>query len=360
MSWTVASDVLDPQRAHGARHEVDAGMSVSSAAPNGRVLPIICGPTAAGKSAVAMTLAASAPVTIISADSRQIYRGFDIGTAKPSADDRARVPHVGIDVAEPTARWSAWQWAEMAHAAIAEAWSAHRVPMVVGGTGFYIRALLHPLAAIPPLDPERRTALHRWLDAMSHDQLRQWTERLDPPRAAFGPAQWRRAIEVALLTGRPLSSWYRAGEEESVSTLRSVSAVAGGAAAVAAEHPQYVPHVLLVDPGPPLRERIAERVDAMLTAGWVDEVQRLQRAVPADAPAWNATGYGDLVDYLAGVITRTDARERVIAHTRQYAKRQRTWFRHQLDGVPVQMVDPLADDAADTIGRWWRALEGSA
>lgn len=322
----------------------------------GRVLPIICGPTAAGKSAVAMALAVAAPVTIVSADSRQIYRGFDIGTAKPSQEERARVPHVGIDVADPTERWSAWQWAAMAHAAIAEARRAHRVPIVVGGTGFYIRALLQPLAAVPTLDPERRAALHRWLDDMSHDQLRRWTERLDPPRAAFGPAQWRRAIEVALLTGRPLSAWHREGAQAAAHP-RDAHAEADG---TATEPPTSEPRVLLVDPGPPLRDRIAERVDAMLAAGWVDEVQQLQRTVPADAPAWNATGYGDLVDYLAGVITIADARDRVIAHTRQYAKRQRTWFRHQLDGIPVQMVNPLADDAADTIGRWWRALEASA
>lgn len=325
-----------------------------------RVLPIVSGPTAAGKSAIAMALAAFEPITVISADSRQIYRGFDIGTAKPSWDERARVPHVGIDVADPTERWSAWQWAAMAHAAIAEAWRTNRVPVVVGGTGFYIRALLQPLAAIPPLDPARRAALHERLDHMSHDQLRQWTERLDPPRAAFGPAQWRRAIEVALLTGRPLSAWYRAGEQGSTPARGGAHAAADTTNAEAADHPQYQPQLLLVDPGPPLRERIAERVDAMLTAGWVDEVQRLQRVVPADAPAWNATGYGDLVDYLAGVTTRADARERVIAHTRQYAKRQRTWFRHQLHGLPVQTVNPLAGDAADTVGRWWHTREGSA
>ncbi len=305
------------------------------------ILPIICGPTAAGKSAVVIALAAETPITIISADSRQIYRGFDIGTAKPSAEEQARVPHAGIDVADPTERWSAWQWAELAHGAIADARARQRVPVVVGGTGFYIRALLSPLAAIPPLDPERRAELHRQFDTMSQEALRQWTERLDPPRASYGPSQWRRAIEVALLTGKPLSQWYR---EE----------------AQGSDQPEYAPSVLLVDPGPPLREQIAHRVDDMLTRGWVEEIQRLQHTVPADAPAWNATGYGDLVDYLAGVTTLSHARDRVVTHTRQYAKRQRTWFRHQLGGLPVCTVNSLQPDAHALVRAWWQSLSVTA
>jgi tRNA dimethylallyltransferase len=304
--------------------------SVAADAP----VAVVCGPTAAGKSALAMGLAAHAPVTLISADSRQIYRGFDIGTAKPTPAERAAVPHVGLDIAEPTERWSAWRWAVLAREAIVAARAAGRVPVVVGGTGFYLRALAAPLAGLPPLDDDARRGVADWLDRLAPDEVRRWCERLDPPRARFGPVQWRRAIEVALLTGVPLSTWH----------------------ARASALPALRLHYLVVDPGETLARRIDARVRTMLDAGWAEEVQALDTRVPEAAPAWQGTGYGVLRAWVRGRGSLADATARISTDTRQYAKRQRTWFRHQLTGGPVTRVAP--DDPLDhqRVRAWWRAL----
>lgn len=295
-------------------------------------IAVICGPTAAGKSALALAFSRAVPTTIISADSRQIYRGFDIGTAKPTREELALVPHVGIDVADPTERWSAWQWASMAHRAIEEARAAGRVPLVVGGTGFYIRALVSPLAPIPPLDARAREALSQWLDTRSPDELRRWCARLDAPRAALGPTQWRRAVEVALLTGVPLSTWHAQSRALPALTVR----------------------YLVVDPGTPLVARIAARVHDMVDGGWADEVDRLQATVPESAPAWQATGYEVMRAWRRGQATREEAIQTVTVQTRQYAKRQRTWFRHQLGDAPVLRVNPQAADDVAQAQRWWQ------
>jgi tRNA dimethylallyltransferase len=299
------------------------------------VVPVICGPTAAGKSAIALRLAEVAPITIISADSRQIYRGFDIGTAKPSAAEQALVPHVGLDVADPAERWSAWRWAVFARHAIAEARNQGRQPVVVGGTGFYVRALVSPLASVPPLDEARRTELAGWLDARSPEQLRAWCARLDAPRAQLGPVQWRRAIEVALLTGTPLSVWH--------------ARHAGHDAPLAVRY-------LVVDPGESLATRIASRVEQMAQDGWVAEVAGLTGRVPPQAPAWQSTGYDVMREHVEGRRTLRDALTQITIATRQYAKRQRTWYRHQLHEGPVTRLSPTAPDAWDHVLAWWRAL----
>ena len=296
---------------------------------------VVCGPTAAGKSALVMALARQLPVTIVSADSRQIYRGFDIGSAKPTAAERAAVPHVGIDVAAPEERWSAWRWARLARAAIREARAGGRVPIVVGGTGFYIRALAQPLAEVPTLDAGRREALDRFLDAQPPGTRQRWCARLDPPRATLGPAQWRRAIEVALLTGRPLSDWHTEP---------------GAADALPMRH-------VVVDPGAALHGRIEARVQAMLDAGWIEEVEALAQSVDGAAPAWQATGYGAVLEHVRGTLARDAMVEQVVIRTRQYAKRQRTWFRHQLPPLAVRRVSSLSPDVVATVARWANAPE---
>jgi tRNA dimethylallyltransferase len=294
-------------------------------------LRVICGPTAAGKSALALALAERVGAVIVSADSRQIYRGFDLGTAKPSAAERARVSHVGIDVAEPTVRYSASSWADAAVTWIAEARGTGRSPLIVGGTGFYLRALFSPLFGEPPLDQARRCAIQRELAARSTDELRRWCEALDPRRAGLGRAQLLRALEVALLTGRRLSDLHAAGA-----------------------HPaRFRARYLVVDPGPALAGRIARRVDAMLEGGWGDEVEQLARTVPEDAPAWNAAGYDTIRRQVRGEVRADAARERVIVETRQYAKRQRTWFRHQLPATGVTRVDPADPRCGEIVQLWW-------
>jgi tRNA dimethylallyltransferase len=299
-------------------------------------LRIVCGPTAAGKSALTMRLAMRHAITIVSADSRQVYRGFDAGTAKPTPTDRAAVPHAGIDVAEPTTRYSASMWADAAAGWIAAAERAGRTPVVVGGTGLYIRALVAPLFDAPPLDAARRERLDEVLGPMPVPELRRWCAALDPAKAGLGRTQLLRAIETALLTGERLSALQ----------------------AARARAPRWAPHYLVVDPGAErLREWIAARARAMLDQGWPDEVERLVRLVPATAPAWNATGYGVVRRLVAGELTRDEAAEAIAIETRQYAKRQRTWFRHQLAGAPVTVVDPTAPDAGAIVERWWHGEE---
>src|SRR5947207_1213448 len=177
----------------------------STGALAGDSIRVICGPTAAGKSDIALRLALEYGATIISADSRQIYRGFDIGTGKPGHGEMQSVPHRGIDIVEPTDRYSASAWATAAREWIAEAEAMGRHPVIVGGTGLYIRALFEPLFDAPPVDARRRASLERLLSGMSSLELRRWCVALDPPKTHLGRTQLLRAIETALLSGRKLS-----------------------------------------------------------------------------------------------------------------------------------------------------------
>ena len=305
----------------------------SSGASVGAELRIICGPTAAGKSALAMSLAERRGLTILSADSRQIYRGFDVGTAKPSAGDRARVPHLGVDVADPSERWSAARFATDASAWIARAGAART--LVVGGTGFYLRALTEPLDAAPALDAASRAGLGTELSRMPTEELRRWVRTLDPPRAHLGRAQLLRATEVALLAGRRLTDFHRGRPRADRVRARW----------------------LVVDPGPRLHAQIEGRLDAMLAGAWQDEVRTLDRTVASGAPAWQACGYESVRDLVHGALEPAPAREAILIATRQYAKRQRTWFRHQLAGERVTHVDPHDPSCDKIVEQWWSGGE---
>jgi tRNA dimethylallyltransferase len=300
-------------------------------APPRATIPVLCGPTASGKSAIAMRLAARHPITIITADSRQIYRRFDIGTAKPSAAEMRAVPHRGIDLVEPRERYSAAQWADMAERSIEEALAGGRIPMVVGGTGFYIGALFRPLFQEPDLDAGVRLRLQDQLSTLPAAELRRWCEALDPPRAHLGRAQLLRAVEVALLSGKRLSDLHRARPRPR----------------------RFAASYLLVDPGPSLHSRIAERATAMLEQGWPEEVRELMRDVPESAPAWGATGYETVRRLVRGEIDRPAALERIVIDTRQYAKRQRTWFRHQLGNDAVVRGAGVTDEQRESIVDGW-------
>lgn len=303
-------------------------MDGSSALP----IRVICGPTAAGKSFAAGWFAQHADLAVISADSRQLYRRFDVGTAKPSASERASLPHYGVDVLDPTERASAAWWAERADAWINEAIAQGRVPVVVGGTGLYLRSLFGTLFEEPPLDATQRVAVQRLLDAFDTEALRRWVTALDPSRAHLGRTQLLRAVEIALLTGRRLSEWHREN----------------------ARAPRRRARYLVVDPGPALASTIAERARAMLSAGWGDEVRALIDVVPEDAPAWNATGYRTIREMEQGRLSAREAENRVVIETRQYAKRQRTWFRHQLAGENVTRLSTEQPDWAERAMAWWR------
>lgn len=294
-------------------------------------LPVICGPTASGKSALALRLAQVAGGSIVSADSRQVYRGFDIGTAKPAHGEQRSVPHYGIDVAEPDERYSAADWAAAVPGWLASIGEAGRKPLVVGGTGFYLRALVTPLFDEPPLTPGRLAAIRDMLSGMTGDEIKRWCETIDPGRAVLGRAQRERAIEVALLTGRRISDLHVERPRATIVTAR----------------------YLVLDPGPSLGRNIATRVDAMLAAGWLDEVRWLAERVDLGARAWTATGYDTMRRVAAGDETLERGRELVVTATRQYAKRQRTWFRHQLEGESVLRLDPESPVAFDRAMAWF-------
>jgi tRNA dimethylallyltransferase len=272
--------------------------------------PVIVGPTGVGKTAVAAAWAALEPITVVSADARQTYRGLDIGTAKPPRALLARVPHVGLDVVQPGERYSAGQFARDAARWLVEIRSTGRQPVVVGGTGFYVRALAEGLFHEPPLDAARRERLRSWTARLPVARLAHWAARLDRRFAGGGRQRAARAIEVALLTGRGLSWWQE------------------HARATGAMRPWYI-HLTL--PRDALERRIADRVDAMLAAGLVDEVRRiLDRPVPPEAPGLDGVGYREVVAVLVGRLPERALREAIVVATRRYAKRQETWFRHQL------------------------------
>ena len=287
-----------------------------------RRVPVIVGPTAVGKTAVAVALADHWPVTVVSADSRQVYRGLDIGTAKPDAALRARVPHLGLDVVDPGERYSAGQFARDA-AGWLRRLPGDRHPIVVGGTGFYVRALAEGLFREPQMDPERRERLRTW--ARDFSPLAAWAARLDPEYSGGGRQRAARAVEIALLSGRPLSWWQRHARARGVI------------------EPWYV---RLTVPRAVLERRIIERTDAMLSAGWVDEVRQvLERGIAPTAPGLDAVGYREIVRFLAGGLPAADLAGEIARATRRYARRQETWFRHQL-GPDITVLDATEPPAA--------------
>ena len=298
-------------------------------------LPVICGPTASGKSALALRLAELVRASIISADSRQVYRGFDIGTAKPDADERRRVPHYGIDVVAPDEPYTAAHWAAAVPDWLEQIRAEGRKPVIVGGTGFYLRALFVPLFEEPPMDPGYRAAIRSLLSGMSTEEIQRWSTTLDPARSVLGRAQRERAIEVALVTGHRISDLHLDRPRASALTAR----------------------YLVLDPGTSLSGSIASRIDAMLAAGWLDEVRSLVERVDPEARAWTATGYDVMRRVVTGELTLEKGRELVVIATRQYAKRQRTWFRHQLEEERVLRLDPRAPDTFDRAVAWFNSEE---
>jgi tRNA dimethylallyltransferase len=286
----------------------------------------VIGPTASGKTDLSLALAEKVRIEVVSMDSRQVYRGMDVGTDKVPAAARALVPHHGLDLVTPADRYSAGQFARAARGWIAEIRARGNLPLLVGGTGFFLRAVVDPVFGEPPLDEGRRDALRAYLKGQPVERLAAWTERLDPERAPLaregGPQRLSRTLEVALLSGRPLSWWHRSAPPEADGLPGTI--------------------VLLDLPRPEMDRRIDERVGGMLERGLVEEVRGLLAAgYPEDAPGMTGTGYREIAAYLRGEVSLEDALERVRSATRKYARRQLTWFRHQLP-EPVHRVDALA------------------
>jgi tRNA dimethylallyltransferase len=300
----------------------------------------VVGPTASGKTALSIPLAETLGGEIISMDSRQVYRGMDIGTDKASPADRDRVPHHGLDLVAPGERYSAGQFGRDARGWIEEIRSRDRTPILVGGTGFFLRSLLEPIFREPPMDPERREALRARLAELPVEALDRWVRRLDPERAALaaagGPQRLARTLEVALLTGRPLSWWHRTAPPDAPPVPARI--------------------VRLVLPRAENVRRIDARAERMFERGLLAEVDRLLRsgATPGD-PGMTGTGYREAAEVLLGRATLEEAVLRVQQVTRAYARRQVTWFRHQLPpGVfQVDATRPVEEQLSSVL-RWWR------
>lgn len=302
---------------------------------------VITGPTASGKTALSIEVARRIGAEIISMDSRQVYRGMDIGTAKVTPEERGEIPHFGLDLVDPDERYSAGRFARDAHRWIREIRGRGHVPLLVGGTGFFLRALTDPLFQEPDLPVERRERLKKYLDSQSDETLMRWLEILDPESAATLRAQGgrqriARALEVALLTGRTLPWWQRHAPPQMM---------------------PIHPLVFVLDlPREQLYQRINARVHDMIDAGLVDEVRGLlERGYDLGDPGMNATGYVEMIPYLRGEYSLDDAIDAIQRATRRYARRQLTWFRHQLppDAVWLDATRPR-HELADTIAEMWK------
>jgi tRNA dimethylallyltransferase len=302
----------------------------------------ITGPTASGKTALALAVAARLGGEIISMDSRQVYRGMDIGTAKPSRAELAMVPHHGIDLLPPSERYSAGRFAEDARRWMSEIRERGSIPILVGGTGFFLRALTQPMFEEPALDRSLKDRVKRYLDSLSREELLRWLRSLDhatAQRLEFEGGRHRlaRAIEVALLTGRPLSAWH--AEQDPPEPLQLLT-------------------FFLDLPREDLYGRINRRVDQMIDAGLVAEVRALIDAgYDEHAPAMNATGYIELISHIRGERTLASAIEEIKNRSRAYARRQLTWFRHQLSPSTIELdaTRPLEEMTDEVVERFQSA-----
>jgi tRNA dimethylallyltransferase len=272
---------------------------------------VILGPTAVGKTGVALTLAEALGAEIVGADSLQVYRELDIGTAKPTAAERARVPHHLLDVAAPTEPYDAARYLEEGRAALAQLERRGVPPLVVGGTGLYLKALLYGLFVEGSPAAGVRQGLRQELAGLGLPELYRRLAHLDPAAAArlhpHDTYRILRALEVITATGRPVSEFWAAHRFQ--------------------DSPYRVLKLGLNLPREGLNARIEARVDAMLELGWLDEVQGLLSRFPPDLKPFNAIGYRHLINFLSGRWSWEEALELLRRDTRRYAKRQLTWFR---------------------------------
>ncbi|MBS0578187.1 MAG: tRNA (adenosine(37)-N6)-dimethylallyltransferase MiaA [Proteobacteria bacterium] len=285
-----------------------------------RPILVLTGPTGSGKSDWAVALAQAAPVEIISVDSAQVYRGLDIGTAKPERAVRARIPHHLVDVCDPAESYSAGRFVGEALAAIASIEARGKVPLLVGGTMLYLRALLQGLAPLPQASAAVRAELDARAAELGWPALHAELARRDPQAAArIAPADGQRiqrALEVVYTAGVPISELQRA----------SVSPLAGRAV-------QY--WMLAPADRSALHQRLGARFAGMMAAGFLDEVRQLRDRgdlTPA-LPSMRAVGYRQLWSHLAGEVSLDVAAERAVSATRQLAKRQLTWMRSEPAGI---------------------------
>lgn len=300
-------------------------MSVSPADARPLVLALM-GPTASGKTALAIEFAQRFDGEIVSVDSALVYRGLDIGSAKPDAAEQSGIPHHLIDIREPEQAYSAGDFAQDARAAVEGVLARGRLPLLVGGTGLYFRALLGGLSAMPTSDPATRTAIEREATERGWAAMHAQLAKVDPEAGArirpSDPQRITRALEVWRVSGRPISAWQREAPLSPRPPWRVLKLVLAPADRAV------------------LHARIEARFDRMLAQGFLDEVRQLmaRTGLHADLPAMRAVGYRQAWQHLAGESTAEAFRTQAIAATRQLAKRQLTWLRGELDAFPV---DPL-------------------
>ena len=292
---------------------------------------LIAGPTASGKTALALWLAARHDATIINADSAQVYAALPILSAQPTPGEMAKVPHRLFGYLDGREACSAARWAGDAKTAIAEAWDEGRLPILVGGTGLYLRTLLDGIAPVPEIDADVRAAVRALPTGTAYAALM----AEDPASAAnLNPnddSRIKRALEVIRSTGRSIAAWRKAK--------------AGGIADDIRLHP-----IILLPPRDWLHERCNRRFEAMMAAGAVEEVRHLlQQDLPADPPLLRAIGVPEIGAMLAGEIDEAEAIARGQAATRQYAKRQYTWFRNQTSPDWPRWNGELSDSEYENI-----------
>lgn len=296
---------------------------------NQQNLIVICGATATGKSGLALELAQRLNTVIISADSRQIYREFDIGTAKPSPLEQQLVKHYLIDICEPTETLTLAQYQEKAQALIQSAFS-NSPPLLVGGTGLYIKSIVRGLK-IPRVSPQPQ--LRSQLESFEQTQLYAFLSQVDPVSTtkihSCDRVRTLRALEVYYVTGIPISQ--QQGENPPTYPILQIGLDCN------------------VDA---LDKRIAQRTAKMLEAGLVEEVENLTKKYGWDLPLLDTLGYGEIKQYLKGEISLAEAEKLIVLHTRQFAKRQRTWFRADRD---IEWFDVDRLDLLDRV--WQRVLE---
>ena len=290
----------------------------------------ICGPTATGKSGLALALAIRLDSVILSADSRQVYREFDIGTAKPSATEQQQITHYLIDICDPRSTLTVADYQQQAQALIAQFQQQAQIPLLVGGTGLYIRSVVQGLK-IPRVAPQ--TELRSQLQCLGQTQLYAFLQQVDPDAAQRihpnDSVRTLRALEVFYVTGCPISQQQ-------------------------GEHPPNYPILQIgldCAVSDALTRRIEQRTEQMLAAGWEAEVKYLCQKYGSDLPLLDTLGYREMKQYLAGDISLSAAKDLTVLHTRQFAKRQRTWFR------AYSQIEWFDADNPDLLEQVWQRVQ---
>ena len=290
-----------------------------------KTVVIIAGPTASGKSALAIEMAERYNGVVINADASQIYKEITVISAAPTAEDKQKVPHRLYEIFEPGKRGSVADWLPLVVQEIKQCWRDKKLPIVVGGTGFYIEALVKGASPIPETEPEIKQKVAQIIEKEGAQGLYQQLQKIDARGAAMVHAndmtRIRRALEIFLSTGRSIADWF---EMPYVSSLPEAQFV------IVAK----LPALNILD------EKCRLRVDAMIKNGALEEVKNLMnKKIPFDFPVMRAIGVPEFCAYLKGDVSLSEAAELVKLHTRQYAKRQLTWFRNRLKQLSAKIIE---------------------